>query len=143
MRFGDMVDALRKLATLASWPSEKLEELSELFRQIQTLKIVRDDVAHRVWAVCGNEMSFSNFHTSRREDSAEFAIYTIAELNELARYAPVLSIQALDLFPETMPKSGQPPSRPIPARLRKIESKKDAVRRISQEKKRQRRSLPT
>ncbi len=122
MRLKDMMDGLRRLVALAEWPTEQTQKLEELFRQINALKLVRDDVAHRVWAVRGREMSFSTAHVSRREDSAEFAIYTIDELNELARYAPALSMRALDLFPDTMFRAGQPPSPPMPERLRKKDS---------------------
>jgi transposase InsO family protein len=59
-------------------------------------------------------MSFSNAYVSRREDVADFAVYSIGELNELARYAPTLSHWAPDLFPDTLHRGDRPPPPPIP-----------------------------
>jgi hypothetical protein len=70
-------------------------------------------------------MAFSNYYVSRRIDVTDIEIYTIEELNELARYAPHLSQRALKLFPETAPQGSgyafQP--RKKPARLRAKKSK--------------------
>jgi hypothetical protein len=117
MRTGDMLSAIKRLAIVNGMDKATFAALEELHRQIDVLKCVRDDVAHKIWAVRGEEMSFSNSHVSRLEDSADFSIYTITELNELARYAPYLSERMLNFFPGTIARGGPLPSRDIPARL--------------------------
>ncbi len=121
MRTVDMLSAIKRLAMVTGMAADEFAVLEELHRQIIALKSIRDNVAHKIWAVRGEEMSFSNAHVSRFEDSAEFDVYTVAELNELARYAPHLSERALDLFPNTIARGGRLPSREIPLHLRPAE----------------------
>ena len=96
----------QRIANVTGMDQERLAELDELHQDIRALKDIRDDLAHKVWAVRNDEMSFTNYYVSRRVDVADFEIYTIAELNELARYAPHLSERALIL-----PRSGLPSGR--------------------------------
>jgi hypothetical protein len=65
-------------------------------------------------------MAFTNYYVSRRVDVADIEIYTIEELNELARYAPHLSERALNLFPGVAYQVGDYKfiPREKPARLR-------------------------
>ena len=120
MRTGDMLASIKRLAKVTGMDDERLAELEALHQDINGLKDIRDDLAHKVWAVRGNEMSFSNAHVSRYLHEADFEIYTIDELNELARYAPHLSERALNIFPGAVSRAGDYKFVPKenPARLR-------------------------
>jgi hypothetical protein len=104
MRTDDMLSSIKRVANLTRLDEERLAQLDELHQDIRAFKDIRDNLAHRVWAVRNEEMCFTNYYTGRRMDVADFEIYTIAELNELARYAPHLSERALKLFPEATPQ---------------------------------------
>jgi hypothetical protein len=101
-----MLASIKRLAKVTGMDAERLAELDILHQDINRLKEIRDDLAHKVWAVRGNEMSFSNAHVSRYLREADFEIYTIDELNELARYAPHLSERALNIFPGAVSRGG-------------------------------------
>jgi hypothetical protein len=88
MRTGDMLSAIKRLAKVSDMDEGTFKDLERLCQDIENLKSIRDDAAHKVWAVRGREMSFSNYYISRLEGAAEFITYTIDELNDLARYAP-------------------------------------------------------
>jgi hypothetical protein len=142
MRTNDMLAAIKRVARVSGMSGPEYAALEELHRQIGVFKDVRDNTAHKIWAVRGREMSFSNAHVSRFQDSAEFAVYTIEELNELARYAPYLSERALDFFPKTVARGGRLPSREIPLRLRPTDQSRGKGRRDAQSPKRQHRASP-
>lgn len=130
MRGGDTIAAIKRAAKARSLPDDTLIALDQLAQDIQALRDIRDYVAHRIWAVNGRQMAFTNYHHARFVESADVAIYTIDELNELARYAPYLSERALDLFPETITRAGdyKLPLRDKPARL-KSKDQPQSIRR--------------
>lgn len=128
MRTGDMLAAIQRLAKLREMTDAQLDELEALRQDIAAFKNVRDNVAHKVWAIRGEQMSFSNAHVSRFQDSAEFDIYAVSELNDLARYAPYLSERALALFPGAIYYGGKLPSRGKPALLQKKDRNQDKSR---------------
>ena len=68
MRTIDMLSAIKRVAQVTGMPKPDFAVLEELHREIEILKSVRDDVAHRIWSVRGEKMSFSNAHVSRHED---------------------------------------------------------------------------
>lgn len=136
MRTGDMLSAIQRLAKLRDMTPDQLSELEELGQDIAALKNIRDYVAHKVWAINGDQMSFSNYYVSRSQSSADISVYTVSELNDLARYTPYLSERAGNLFPGTFFQDGSLPSREKPARLRSQDRTQGRVRRGVRSRKR-------
>jgi hypothetical protein len=101
MRTGDMLSAIRRLAKAQGKDGAWLAEYERVRKDIQTFKDIRDDVAHKIWAVADRQMRFSNSYVARDDDGIETEIYSIDDLNALARYAARLSEEMLNLFPGT------------------------------------------
>jgi hypothetical protein len=130
MRTGDMLSSLRRLARVQGKQTEWFEQFEDLRSDIQSLKNIRDDVAHKIWAVNERQMQFSNSYVAREDELIERTVYTVEEINELACYAPHLSERALDLFPGTVsPPIGKLPSRDKPARLQSQDQNRGKSRR--------------
>jgi hypothetical protein len=118
MRTGDMLSSLKRIAKVTRMSPARQKKLESVCQDIESYKTIRDDVAHKIWAFSSQgRMGFSNAHVSRFEDSANIAIYTHTELNELASYARYLSLEIARVFPRAFPMIGQLPSRNRPALL--------------------------
>jgi hypothetical protein len=118
MRTVDMLSAIKRVARLSNMEESRFKEWERLETDITEFKKIRDDAAHRIWAVKGNEFAFSNVHIARSDDAAEIRTCTVNEINDLARYARYLSERALDLFPDTVGRSQERlPSRERPRLL--------------------------
>jgi hypothetical protein len=132
MRANDMLAAIKRVAKATERSDEDLKKLDDLQQNIKAMKDIRDHAAHRIWAVAERQMAFTNHHLSRFEQSAEVDIYTIEELNDVARYAPYLSERALELFPDAIARipGDKLPSRekPLPLRTHNQTQEKDPHR---------------
>ena len=138
MRTGDMLAAIKRLAKVTNMTTTDFAKLEEVHQDINALKDIRDDAAHKVWEVNGQQMAFTNVFVARTEESQEVTLYSVEELNELARYAPHLSERCLQLFPDclTLERSYKFSSREKPARLRTQDQNQGKSQRSAQARER-------
>jgi hypothetical protein len=149
MRAGELITHLRRLlearerdaAIAGAARPPKPDAMEPLFKEIQDLKLVRDRVAHHRFFVRERAMIFTNADTARSTPAAQFNLYSVEELNEMAEYAGRLTARlyllrgALFLDSAGAAMTRDPALLEIPARLR-IANRSRPTRRERQRRQR-------
>lgn len=108
MRIGDIIAALRRIATVRKLDENFLQDMEELFSEISLLRHVRDLTAHKTCLVNGDKIAFHNAFLAKTDSAIEVDIYTTADIHEFSGYAKRLGYRVLRLL-EILVPIPQPP----------------------------------